>query len=247
MEKMERLKQFIENQLKAAGKSGVVVGVSGGIDSAVCCLLAVSALGSTRVYPLFMPHRAEHINLKKPIENMCELFSMELIVFELMDIVCKFKEETGCKEDLLLGNFAARIRTAFLYQHAAVTNSLVINTSNRTEAMLGYCTKWGDQVGDISPIGNLYKAEVYDLGRELGVPLEILEAVPSAGFYSGQEDEKELGISYRELDKIISYIDQGREKEIESDRLLKVKELIRVSKHKRCFPIVPERKSEFKS
>lgn len=112
--------------------------------------------------------------------------------------------------------------------------------------MVGYCTKWGDQAGDIRPLGNLYKSEIYDVGRDLGLPGEIINTAPSAGFYEGQEDEKELGMSYKELDKILYSIDSGVEEDVEVDKLEKVKRIIKLSEHKRKLPSSPDRISEFK-
>lgn len=207
----------------------------------MCLYLSVEALTPSATYPLFMPYRDEHLEFERDIRNMCTDLEVEVTVYNLKDIVLKFTEQTGCGDKIQIGNFAARLRTAYLYQHAAQTNSLVINTSNRTETMVGYCTKWGDQAGDISPIGNLFKTEIYDIARVLGVPREILDAVPSAGFYTGQEDEKELGMSYPELDEILYSIDSKTEKDIDPDNLEKVKRMIELSQHKRKLQCLPDR------
>ncbi len=239
MNRIDYFEKFIKEKVEGAGKSGGIIGTSGGIDSTVCLYLTVRALGHSMTYALFLPYRDEHLEQEKYIRSMCEDLKVKFVIYDLKDIVSKFIKQTGCRDEVLIGNFAARLRTAYLYQYAARTNSLVINTANRTEIMTGYCTKWGDQAGDISPIGNLYKTEVSEIGKILEIPQNILNAVPSAGFYAGQEDEKELGISYEELDKILHLIDSSKEETADPDNLRKVKKLIKYSEHKRHLPCSP--------
>lgn len=242
MSSIQYFREFIGEEIKKSRKTGVVIGVSGGIDSSVCLFLAAGIVEPASVYPLYLPHRNVTDDQERTILALCENLDLNLIKFDLSGLLEMFTRQTGCSEEILLGNFSARLRMAYLYHYAAIKDSLVINTGNRTEIMTGYCTKWGDQTGDICPLGNLYKTEVYELARELGVPAQIINAVPSAGFYEGQMDEEELGISYEELDRILISLDSGTTGKIEPEKLDIVKNLIDTSEHKRHMPVCPVRK-----
>ncbi|MGM0441154.1 MAG: NAD+ synthase [Elusimicrobiota bacterium] len=234
-------KDFIKNEIASSGRTGGVVGVSGGIDSAVCLYLTNKAVGKDNTHPVFLPHRKNSEDIKKKAVKIVEKLNLKLKIYDLRKIIENFKNETGCADKMQIGNFAARVRTAFLYQEAARTDSLVINTSNRTESMTGYFTKWGDEGGDVSPLGNLYKKDVYDLATQVGVPEDIIKSPPSAGFYSSQNDEDELGLDYKTLDRVLMKIDGGKEEEIASGLLNKVKKLIDNSAHKRDKPVTAPR------
>ncbi|MBN2407672.1 MAG: NAD+ synthase [Elusimicrobia bacterium] len=237
--KIRSLEDFIRSKVSAAGKTGGVVGLSGGIDSAVCMYLAAGALGPGNTHALFMPHRKEQSVSENDLRSLCGSLGINFGVYNLEEMITLFKNQTGTEDRILIGNFSARLRAAYLYQHAAKTNSLVVNTGNRSEIMLGYCTKWGDQAGDISPIANLYKRQVYELAEALGIPESIMKARPSAGFYEGQEDEKEIGMSYAELDDILEKMAAGREEKIDKIKLDRVREKIKLSEHKRSLPYAP--------
>ncbi|MFH1416385.1 MAG: NAD+ synthase [Elusimicrobiota bacterium] len=236
---MGHIVEFIRAKIESSRKKGFVIGVSGGLDSSVCLYLVHKAVGSGRTHPVFMPHRPAHGELKKTIGAMCTALGLTMVEYDLGRIIAEFVKETNCSNAVLTGNFAARIRMSFLYHHAAANDLLVVGTGNMTEKMTGYTTKWGDQAGDICPIGGLYKSQVYELAEELGIPESVINVVPSAGFYEGQEDEKELGISYAELDAILRAIAAGSEKELDQNKVNRVKELIEASAHKRRFPESP--------
>ena len=243
--KANRIKDFINKEIYAAGKAGAVIGVSGGIDSAVCLALCAQVLDS--VTSVFLPHREEHFKIRETVEKMSRSRNADFQMFDLTPSVGQFAALTRCGDPMLLGNFTARLRTAYLYHMAALNNSLVINTGNRTEILTGYCTKWGDQAGDISPLGDMYKTEVRQMAAALGVPSEILNAPPSAGFFAGQTDELELGISYEELDEALMRYDSGIELSTDSENDALVLNLINRSEHKRKFPATPGRASEEKT
>ncbi len=192
---------FIKSYVRHARADGVVLGVSGGIDSAVCLALSINALDKGKVTGLWMPYGETNIKyidivkkhfypvrfLNKPIES-------------IVDSAASVAEST---DDLRRGNLMARARMMLLYDFARGNDLLVINTSNRSEIMTGYFTKWGDGAGDLAPIANLYKNEVMEVAKELRIPNEIIQRVPSADFWEGQTDEDGLGISYEDLDNIL--------------------------------------------
>lgn len=233
------IKKFIQKKIVEAGRQGAVIGVSGGVDSAVCLYLCADAVGSENIYPLFMPSRNDP-ELSERVENLCRGPGVELKIYNLKDMVSAYLEMAGPATKMQEGNFTARLRTAFLYSEAESTGSLVINTSNLSETLVGYFTKWGDEAGDISPLGELYKTEVYELARYLKIPREIIEAEPTAGFFSGQTDEGELGMGYEKLDGILKAIQTGRPSEYKEEDVKKVQALISDSAHKRGEIPVPD-------
>lgn len=233
------IEKFIQKKTVDAGKEGAVIGVSGGLDSAVCLYLVSGALGKKNIHPVFMPSGNDR-DLAARVENLCGELGVMLKIYNLKDMVNVYLEKTGPVTKMQEGNFTTRLRTAFLYSEAESTSSLVINTSNLSETLVGYFTKWGDEAGDISPLGGLYKTEVYELARYLKVPREIIDAVPSAGFFKGQTDESELGMNYDKLDKILIAIKEGKTDKYATDNVGKVQALIRNSVHKREEIPVPD-------
>lgn len=236
---VEELSAFISENVKASGRSGAVLGVSGGVDSAVCLYLAVKALGPLCVKAFFMPHLSSQLDCEGAVIDLCESAGVIPSTVNISRIVDMFKQDTGCTDPVHAGNFAARIRSAYLYQYAASGSMLVINTSNKTERLMGYFTKWGDQAGDIGPLCGLYKTEVIELAKVLDLPEKILEAEPSAGFFEGQTDEKELGISYSELDDILRKLENGDDDQVPQERLEYVAGFIKRSEHKRNLVVIP--------
>lgn len=233
------IEKFIQKKIVESGRTGAVIGVSGGIDSAVCLYLASEALGKKNIHPIFMPSGNDRA-LSERVENLCGELGVKLKIYNLKDMVNLYRKKTDPATRMQEGNFTARLRTAFLYSEAESTSSLVINTSNLSEALVGYFTKWGDEAGDISPLGGLYKTEVYDLARYLKVPKEIIETAPTAGFFKGQTDEGELGMDYDKLDKILKAIKEGKTDKYAKNDVDKVQALIRNSAHKRGDIPVPD-------
>ncbi len=232
----QHLKNFIKEKVSEAGKQGVVLGISGGLDSAVCLAVAAEALGRENCRALYMPHSFSE-EPEPSVEMLCSAIGIKPKVYNLTPLTEIFSKMTGESDPLRRGNFGARMRMAFLYNEAAAFDLLVMNTSNRTETMTGYFTKWGDEAGDISPLGNYYKSEVKELACYLGIPDQILDSEPSAGFYSGQTDEEELGISYEKLDRILKVIGGSEDAGIASSEIEKVEKMIKKSGHKRNSPV----------
>ncbi len=238
---------FLRKGVAGAGADGVVVGVSGGIDSATAAYLAVRALGKERVLGVIMPYY-ENGDVDDA-RLVCESLGIDYRVIGIKPIVDAVVAQLGFQPDRRsLGNIMARARMVLLYAHANQLNRLVLGTSNRSEVLTGYFTKWGDGASDVAPLINLYKTEVWEVARFLGVPGRIIEKKPTAGLWEGQTDEDELGISYRLLDEILwRLVDlkMSRERVAEElgvpvEKVEYVESLVRRSEHKRRLPPGPE-------
>ncbi len=243
------IKDFIRQKVEESGAAGVVIGLSGGIDSAVVSVLCASAIGPERVLTIFMPSAKSSAEDAKDAEELALKFGMKHEVIGIEPAMDGFRavlpELKGDKG--LLGNCMARCRMTILYDQAKLTNRLVMGTSNKSELLVGYFTKFGDGGADFCPIGDLYKTEVRQLARKIGVPEKFLQKVPSACLWEGQTDEGELGISYDELDAVLFGIENGMELEdiarrnlIPEERVERVWKMHMGSIHKRKMPLIPK-------
>ncbi|MDD2383767.1 MAG: NAD+ synthase [Sulfurospirillaceae bacterium] len=193
---------FIQDEVRKAGLSKVVLGISGGVDSAVVAILAQKAFGSSSFLGLFLPSSTSSPNSLKDAQSLCEKFNIKTEkapIGNLVDTYFKDKEATK----LRIGNFSARMRMATLYDISARENALVLGTSNKSEILLGYGTIFGDIACAINPIGELYKTEIFEFAAYLGVPESILSKAPSADLWEGQSDEDEMGFTYAQIDKVL--------------------------------------------
>ena len=238
----DRICKFIKDTVKDAGAKGVVLGLSGGLDSAVVYKLCVKALGKDRITPEYMPEKIDlHSDEYNRIKSIIDTDFYVPSYFVLEGIIKSIWDEFNNK--IVHGNVLARLRMMILYGLANENNYLVIGTTNKSEYMIGYFTKYGDGASDFEPIQHLYKTEVYELAKYLGVPDSIIKAKPSAGLWEGQTDEDEIGMSYERLDKILEYFEQPHllvghvfnyglsEKDIK-----RVEKMIETSEHKRRLP-----------
>jgi len=233
-----KIKDLIRNAIWGSGAQGIVIGISGGIDSAVACALAVKAVSAQRVTGVSMPIASNSKEDADDAKLLCEQLGVKLMTVPLEKVHGVFlNTENITKEPpILAGNVAARLRMTALYNIAAAKNALVCGTSNKTEYMIGYSTKWGDGAADIQPLLHLYKRDIYRIATELNIPQSIINKAPSAGFFSGQTDETEIGLTYEELDTaLINLEDNGFKPETEVES--KVLSLIKSSEHKRNPPI----------
>jgi NAD+ synthase len=233
---------WIRKQVNEAGCKGAVIGLSGGIDSAIVAVLCKKAFPDNTL-GVILPCMSNPDD-RKHAELLAKKFK---IPFEVVDLEAAFKAMvkslTGEEYDkakhkgMGFANIKPRLRMTALYYFAHKHSYLVAGTDNKSEAMIGYFTKYGDGGVDFLPITSLYKRDVRALAKHLGVPKEIIEKHPSAGLWEGQTDEGEMGITYDELDEILHRIDTGKAlDDFEKEKVEKVKRMIRLSEHKRHLP-----------
>lgn len=198
------LRAFIADAVATTGASGVVVGLSGGVDSALATALAVPALGPERVHAVFLPHSSSNSASKADAGAVATSLGVELRAIDITPVVDPYFETEEAEADRVRrGNFMARARMAILFDQAKKHRALVLGTSNKSEILLGYSTIFGDNASSINPLGDLYKTQVWQLARDLGLPEALVEKPPSADLWPGQTDEGELGFSYALADEIL--------------------------------------------
>lgn len=207
----DEIRGFIRSYVETSGSGGVVVGLSGGIDSAVVAKLAVDALGPERVHAIFMP---SSVTSEADYECTARLADHWGICFETINIqkaVDAAIEMLGGEPSMLeRGNISARCRMTLLYGRAKSLGCIVLGTSNQSEYMMGYFTKHGDGAADALPLVKMYKTSVRQLAKIIGIPQDVIDKPPSAGLWEGQTDEAEMGVSYDVLDLVLHGIEHGR-------------------------------------
>ncbi len=194
---------FIRTEIQRAGFERAVIGVSGGIDSALSCTLAAKALGPDNVLALFMPYATTSPESQAHAQQLIKLTGVRSETVEITPMVDPFLESIPETERIRRGNVLARMRMIVLYDRSMSFKGLVVGTGNKTEILLGYTTLYGDSACAINPIGDLYKTQVRQLARSLEIPEEIIEKPPSADLWVGQTDEGELGFTYEEVDRLL--------------------------------------------
>ena len=244
---IEKIAKFIKRKIKESKAKGVILGISGGVDSATTACLAVKALGKEKVFGLIMPYYKNQ-EIKDAI-LVCNNLGIKYKIINIKNIVNEFEKTLDFKIDKITkGNLMVRSRMVILYGIANAKNYLVLGTSNKTEFLVGYFTKWGDGASDIAPLLSLYKTEVRKIAKILEVPEKIVLKKPTAGLWKGQTDEDELGIEYDLLDKILYRLidlkmkreDVAKDLGITLDCVLYVENLVKRSKHKRKLPAFPK-------
>lgn len=238
----------IRHYVKQSGHRGVVIGVSGGIDSAVCLALAVKALGKKNVFGLIMPNKEIMPEEREDAVRMCKLVGVDYAIANIGEVVSALEfllmRTRGKRcERIDRGNLSSRTRMIMLYGTASCRRYLVLGTGNKTELLLGYFTKYGDGGADILPIGDLYKHEVRELARLLRIPKRIIDKTPTAGLWNGQTDEGEMGFSYELADRVLEMFLEndmdGKDiiREIGNERTVrKIYGMVKGSSHKRSAP-----------
>lgn len=231
------LVDWLRQQAGQAGKSGLVFGVSGGVDSAVVAVLAKKAFPE-HCMGLLMPCQSSLDDLLHG-QLLVEAFNIPYRILELDNaykLLCTQYESylklDGHQGQLLRANIKPRLRMITLYYSAQARNYLVTGTSNKSEWSVGYYTKYGDNAVDIQPLADLYKSEVYELAAYLGVPEVIINKAPSGGLWTGQTDEGEMGVTYDQIQQVLA--GQGGEPET----IARIEKMVQVSEHKRHLPPV---------
>ncbi|KAB1193097.1 NAD+ synthase [Haloferax sp. MBLA0076] len=245
----EHITTFIRDTVDAAGADGAVLGLSGGIDSTLTAFLAVEALGEDGLHGLVMPSVANAEDMMSDAEGVAEMLGIEYDVVEIQPIAETFFDTfpEAANDRMAAGNVYVRTRGVLNYFVANHENRIVLGTGNRSEAMTGYFTKYGDQAVDCNPIGNLYKQQVRQLAAHVGVPEDLVLQTPSAEMWSGQTDESELGLTYDVLDAILALHIDGplsksatiRHLDVTDEQIDRVVELYERSAHKRSMPPAP--------
>jgi NAD+ synthase len=201
---VEVLSDFIRDAIETTSTAGVVLGLSGGIDSALSCALAVQALGTERIHAYFMPYKASNRESREDAGAVAAALGIELREIDITPMVdAYFSAEEPDADRVRQGNKMARERMSILFDQSKKLGCLVLGTSNKTEILLGYSTIFGDNASSINPLGDLYKQQVRDLARHLELPAGVIDKAPSADLWPGQTDEDELGLSYDMADEIL--------------------------------------------
>jgi len=194
---------FIRSEINRVGFSRAVVGLSGGIDSTLSCALAAEALGPENVLAVRMPYKTSSPESLEHAQMVIEQFGVQSETVEITDMADGLISLDPDMSKTRKGNVMARARMIVLYDRSEVFKGLVVGTGNKTEILLGYSTLWGDSASALNPIGDLYKAQVRQLARAMGIPAVIIDKAPSADLWVGQTDEGELGFTYDEVDKLL--------------------------------------------
>ena len=201
---------FIRSEVRRVGFERVVIGLSGGIDSALVCVLAAEALGADNVFALRLPYQSSSPDSLEHAQLIIDQFKVRSETLDITPMVDPYFAHEGGISRERKGNIMARARMIVLYDYFYAHKNLVIGTSNKTEILLGYTTLWGDMASAINPIGDLYKTQVFQLSRALNIPELIINKPPSADLWIGQTDEGELGFTYSEVDKLLLLLVDGR-------------------------------------
>jgi NAD+ synthase len=242
------IKNFIATYLMNSRCKGIIIGLSGGVDSAVIAVLCQQAVGKSNMQCLFLPDETTPEVDRQHQRLLVDTFDLPCDTREIGPLVNAMTGHYPLPlSPLSLANVKARIRMTILFTHANMTNSLVCGASNKSELLVGYFTKYGDGGADIMPIGDVYKTEVLQLARYLNIPEEIITKPPTAGLLKDQTDEQDMNISYPVLDGILRGLEQkldvqdiviqtgASKQEVERIRNMRIN-----SQHKRRSPLIPK-------
>jgi NAD+ synthase len=239
------LVDFIRRETLRTGLRRAVVGVSGGLDSAVVLALATEALGARSVLGAVLPYRTLPASSSRDAEDLIRAFGVRHVRIDISPMVDSYFRDFPRADRRRRGNKMARERMAILYDLSAGEKGLVLGTSNKSEMLLGYGTVHGDLACALHPLGDLYKTQVRHLARHLGIPGRILRKIPSADLYPGQTDEREFGFTYAQVDRLLYFLVDLRGRPEEAVRagfprsmVHRVLEMIRLSQFKRRTPLI---------
>jgi len=204
------LTSFIRDTVEISGTSGVVVGLSGGVDSSLSAALATLALGLERVHGFLLPYRTSNPASEQDARTVAEHLGVPHRVIDISPMIDAYFQMEANADPGRRGNKMARERMTILFDQAKKRNALVLGTSNKTEILLGYSTVFGDNASSLNPLGDLYKAQIWQLSRHLGLPSAVIDKAPSADLFPGQTDEGDLGFDYLTADEVLYLLfDEG--------------------------------------
>jgi NAD+ synthase len=239
------LTAFLHDAVHKVGMQRVVLGLSGGVDSALVAYLAVEALGPGNVTAINMPYRTSNPQSAEDAHQVARETGLHYKTSDITAQVDAYFTQQPEATPVRRGNKMARERMSILYDQSAALGALVLGTSNKTELFLGYGTIYGDLASAINPIGDLYKSQVWDLARAMGVPQRIVDKHPSADLWQGQTDEEELGFTYSDVDELLHFMLERRFRHAELEALgfeprfvQRVEDLVAVSQYKRRMPLI---------
>lgn len=239
------LVDFIAREVRRVGLERVVVGLSGGVDSAVSATLAARALGPKNVLAVMMPYKASSPESLADARTVAKSIKVETMVVEITEQIDAYYAHYPDASDRRRGNKMARERMTILYDLSAANPALVLGTSNKTELLLGYGTLYGDMASAINPIGDLYKTQVWGIAEHLGLPKSVIRKAPTADLSPGQTDEGDLGFSYHDVDRLLYWmIDERSAPEemvaagFEPAFVERVQRLVQSSQFKRRLPVI---------
>lgn len=231
----KKIVNWIRERIKKAGVKGIVMGLSGGVDSSCVAALAKAAVGRKNLLALILPCHSQLEDLKDAnmVAGKLNIKTKTIDLSKIYDDLMKLLPKAN---RLTQANLKPRLRMAILYYFANNLDYLVCGTGNKSELTVGYFTKHGDGATDILPLGDLLKRDVRRLAEELEIPLYIINKLPTAGLWPGQTDEGEMGMTYPQLDDILERIEEKRKQVLSTNKVNKVKRMIKSSEHKRQGP-----------
>ena len=242
---IKEITNFIRNEIKKSNTKGAVIGLSGGIDSAVIAHLTSLAIGKENISLIHLPEKELDTSHTQDAQLTANQLDIPLRIIDIStlvnDMITIYPELKG--NNLAKGNLKARLRGVNLYTISNLENKLVIGTSNKSEILIGYGTKFGDLAADIWPIGDLYKTEVFRIAEKLNVDPKIIEKPPTAGLWANQTDEEEIGVSYEKLDLFLIGLENGlgteelsKSIELDTSQVENILRLIKNNIHKSKMP-----------
>jgi NAD+ synthase len=249
---IQEIEGFLKEVFTKTGFTNTVVGLSGGVDSAVSCALAVRALGAYHIFPYLLPYGALNTQGVLDAMEVIECLKIPINNVQRIDIrpLCDqiISREFGM-ESVRRGNIMARMRMILLFDAAKKHKALVLGTENKSEHMLGYYTRFGDQASDIEPLARIYKTGVYDLAKALHIPQAIISKAPSAGLWDAQTDETDFGFTYAQADEVLEGLyEKKMSKEelaglgIDAKVIEKVERYVNKNAFKQSLPYIPRTK-----
>ena len=236
---------FLRDEISKVGVKKSDLGLSGGIDSSLSAFLAAKAMGPENVTGVIMPYRLSSPKSEEDARAVAKACGINIKVVDISRQVDAYFELYKEASELRKGNKMARERMTILYDHSAMLNALVVGTSNKTELLLGYGTLFGDMASALNPLGDLFKTQVRQLSRYIGVPSQVVEKPPSADLWAGQTDEEELGYTYEEADAVLFMLVDCRfsvqdliEDGFDENLVKGISRLIMASQYKRRLPLI---------